>query len=200
MTPMILAEMSNLIGDLARANILLALIDNRALTAKELAYAARVSPQTTSFHLGKLTDAKLLQVNKQGRNRYFRLASPLVGQMLETIMVVAGDRRPRLRPISKPSEELRLGASLLRRSCGIFGCRCRGGAENPRVHDSRSGRGATHTARNEFPSRTWNQVRHASKEPACILPAMLGLERAPLSRRRPSRRDFSQFLFGAAVG
>ena len=96
---MILAEMSNLIGDLARANILLALIDNRALTAKELAYAARVSPQTTSFHLGKLTDAKLLQVNKQGRNRYFRLASPLVGQMLETIMVVAGDRRPRLRPI-----------------------------------------------------------------------------------------------------
>jgi hypothetical protein len=39
-----------------------------------------------------------------------------------------------------------------------------------------------------------------SKEPACILPAMLGLERAPLSRRRPSRRDFSQFLFGAAVG
>jgi len=120
-TPMILAEMSNLIGDLARANILLALIDNRALTAKELAYAARVSPQTTSFHLGKLTDAKLLQVNKQGRNRYFRLASPLVGQMLETIMVVAGDRRPRLRPISKPSEELRLARVCYDHLAGYLG-------------------------------------------------------------------------------
>ncbi|HEX7231178.1 MAG TPA: helix-turn-helix domain-containing protein [Candidatus Binatia bacterium] len=118
---MILAEVSNLIGDVARANILLALMDNRALTAKELAYAARVSPQTTSFHLGKLTDAKLLQVNKQGRNRYFRLASPLVGQMLETIMVVAGDRRPRLRPVSKLSEELRLARTCYDHLAGYLG-------------------------------------------------------------------------------
>jgi DNA-binding transcriptional ArsR family regulator len=120
---MILAEVSNLTGDVARANILLALMDNRALTAKELAYAARVSPQTTSFHLGKLTDAKLLQVNinKQGRNRYFRLASPLVGQMLETIMVVAGDRRPRLRPVSKLSEELRLARTCYDHLAGYLG-------------------------------------------------------------------------------
>ena len=46
-----LAEVANLVGDLARANILSALMDNRALTAKELAFAARVSPQTTSSHL-----------------------------------------------------------------------------------------------------------------------------------------------------
>jgi DNA-binding transcriptional ArsR family regulator len=120
---MILAEVSNLTGDVARANILLALMDNRALTAKELAYAARVSPQTTSCHLGKLTDAKLLQVNinKQGRNRYFRLASPLVGQMLETIMVVAGDRRPRLRPVSKLSEELRLARTCYDHLAGYLG-------------------------------------------------------------------------------
>ena len=118
---MVLAEVSSLIGDLARANILLALMDNRALTAKELAYAARVSPQTTSFHLGKLTDAKLLQVNKQGRNRYFRLASPLVGQMLETIMVVSGDRRPRLPPISKVSEELRLARTCYDHLAGYLG-------------------------------------------------------------------------------
>ncbi len=121
MSPVILAEVSNLIGDVARANILLALMDNRALTAKELAYAARVSPQTTSFHLGKLTDAKLLQVNKQGRNRYFSLASPLVGQMLETIMVVAGDRRPRLRAVSKLSEELRLARTCYDHLAGYLG-------------------------------------------------------------------------------
>ena len=36
------AEIANLVGDLLRANILFALMDNRALTAKELAHAARV--------------------------------------------------------------------------------------------------------------------------------------------------------------
>jgi DNA-binding transcriptional ArsR family regulator len=98
-----LAEVANLVGDLALTNILWALMDNRALTAKELACAARVSPQTTSSHLGKLTDAKLLQVCKQGRYRYYRLASPLVAQMLEAVLVVAADRLPRLRSTRLPT-------------------------------------------------------------------------------------------------
>lgn len=84
------ASTAALLGDPARANILTALMDGRALTAKELAYAAHVSPQTTSGHLGKLTDAGLLALQKQGRHHYYRLASPLVGQMLESIMAVAG--------------------------------------------------------------------------------------------------------------
>ena len=116
-----LAEVANLVGDLARANILSALMDNRALTAKELAYAARVSPQTTSSHLGKLTDAKLLQVCKQGRCRYYRLSSPLVAQMLEAVMVVAADRLPRLRPSSKPAEELRAARSCYDHLAGRLG-------------------------------------------------------------------------------
>jgi DNA-binding transcriptional ArsR family regulator len=84
------AATAALLGDPARANILTALMDGRALTAKELAYAAHVSPQTTSGHLGKLTDAGLLALQKQGRHHYYRLASPLVGQMLESVMAVAG--------------------------------------------------------------------------------------------------------------
>jgi DNA-binding transcriptional ArsR family regulator len=120
MTPHV-AEIANLIGDLARANILLALMDNRALTAKELALAARVSPQTTSFHLVKLTNAKLLQVDQQGRHRYYRLASPLVAQMLEAAMVVAGDRLSGLRPLSKASEELRAARSCYDHLAGRLG-------------------------------------------------------------------------------
>lgn len=85
-----MASVAALLGDPARANILNALMDGRALTAKELAYAAHVSPQTTSGHLARLTDASLLAAEKQGRHRYFRLASPLVGQMLESVMAVAG--------------------------------------------------------------------------------------------------------------
>src|SRR5918912_1735752 len=93
-----LAEVAALVGDPARANILNALLDGRALTAKELAGVAGVSPQTASGHLGKLTDGRLLAVVKQGRHRYYRLATPLVGRMLEGIMAVGGAGAPRLPP------------------------------------------------------------------------------------------------------
>lgn len=89
-----LAATAALLGDPARANMLQALMDGRALTAKELAYAARVTPQTASGHLAKLTDGALLTAEKQGRHRYYRLASPLVGQMLEGVLAVAGPARP----------------------------------------------------------------------------------------------------------
>jgi DNA-binding transcriptional ArsR family regulator len=85
-----IAATAALLGDPARANMLAALMDGRALTAKELAYAAHVTPQTASGHLGKLADGGLLAAEKQGRHRYYRLASPLVGQMLEGVMAVSG--------------------------------------------------------------------------------------------------------------
>lgn len=90
-----LAQVAAAVGDPARANILTALLDGRALTAKELAYAARVTPQTTSGHLARLTEAGLLERVRQGRHRYYRLASPLVGRMLESLMVVAASAAPR---------------------------------------------------------------------------------------------------------
>ena len=102
-----IAEIAALAGDPARANILTALLDGRAMTATELAYAARVTPQTTSAHLGKLTEAGLITATPQGRHRYFRLASPKVAQMLESIVAVAGDSRPRYRPLSRLAAELR---------------------------------------------------------------------------------------------
>ena len=123
MTPHV-AEIANLVGDAARANILLALMDNRALTATELAHAARVSPRTTSSHLFKLTHAKLLQVIQQGRHRYYRLASPLVAQMLEAVMVVAGDRLSSLRPLTRASEELRAARSCYDHLAGRLGVAC----------------------------------------------------------------------------
>jgi DNA-binding transcriptional ArsR family regulator len=90
-----IAVTASLLGDPARANMLAALMDGRALTAKELAYVAHVTPQTASGHLGKLADGGLLAAEKQGRHRYYRLASPLIGQMLEGVMAVAGPESPR---------------------------------------------------------------------------------------------------------
>src|SRR5258708_16854985 len=85
-TPIDLATIAALLGDPARANILCALQDGRAQTATELAYVAGVSPQTTSGHLAKLTEARLLTLQKQGRHRHYRLASPLVGRMIEAVI------------------------------------------------------------------------------------------------------------------
>ena len=84
-----LAETAALVGDPARANMLAALMDGRALTAAELARAASVTPQTASGHLARLTAAGLLAVERQGRHRYHRLASLGVARMLEGIMAVA---------------------------------------------------------------------------------------------------------------
>jgi DNA-binding transcriptional ArsR family regulator len=116
-----IVEIAALVGDPARANILGALMDGRALTASELAYAAGVSPQTTSGHLAKLTDARLLDLVKQGRHRYYRIKTPLVGQMLEGIMAVAADAPPRYRPPSRQDEEMRRARTCYDHFAGMLG-------------------------------------------------------------------------------
>ncbi len=82
-------EIAALAGDPARAAMLQALMDGRALTATELASVAGVTRQTASGHLSRLTAAGLLNVAKQGRHRYHKLASVEVAQMMESIMQVA---------------------------------------------------------------------------------------------------------------
>lgn len=87
-----MAEIAAAVGLPARASVLTALLDGRALTAKELAHRAGVAPPTASGHLARLLDAGLLAVARQGRHAYFRLASPEVGHMLEAMLAVAAAR------------------------------------------------------------------------------------------------------------
>ena len=92
------AEVASLAGDPARAGMLHALMDGRALTASELARVAGVTPQTASGHLARMVSAGLVRVEKQGRHRYHRLASRAVAQMMESIMQVASDLET-MRPV-----------------------------------------------------------------------------------------------------
>ncbi|PRA56388.1 transcriptional regulator [Ochrobactrum sp. MYb68] len=85
----IIASVASLLGDPARANMLTALMDGRALTVSELAAAAGVTIQTASGHLSKLDAANLLVAEKQGRHRYFRLSGTDVAQVLEGLMGLA---------------------------------------------------------------------------------------------------------------
>jgi len=57
----IVAEIAALLADPARATMIWALLDGGALAASELAGTARITPQTASSHLAKLTKAGLLR-------------------------------------------------------------------------------------------------------------------------------------------
>lgn len=92
------AEIGALVGDPARAGMLVALMDGRALTAGELAGAAGVTPQTASSHLRQLVAAGLLAMERQGRHRYHRLASPAIAQMVEGMMTIAAPSTAAGRP------------------------------------------------------------------------------------------------------
>jgi DNA-binding transcriptional ArsR family regulator len=105
-TGALIAEIAALVGEPARATMLSALLDGRALTAGELAFAARVTPQTASTHLARLTEAGLISAIRDGRHRYFRLGSPTVVEMLNGIVAVSLETRPRCRPLSRQAREL----------------------------------------------------------------------------------------------
>lgn len=84
-----LAGLAAVLADPGRARVLLALGDGRALAASTLAAEAGVAASTASVHLAKLVDAGLLLVEARGRHRYYRLAGPQVGELLEALARLA---------------------------------------------------------------------------------------------------------------
>ena len=105
------AAVGSLVGDPARAGMLHALMDGRALTASELAHVAGVTPQTASGHLARMAEVGLISVEKQGRHRYHRLASHAVAQMIESIMQVASGLATSQRPLSVGPRDAALRAA-----------------------------------------------------------------------------------------
>jgi len=110
-----IAEIGLLIGEPARAAMLGALMDGRALTAGELAGVAGVAPQTASGHLARMTDANLLAVERQGRHRYHRLASSEVADLIESVMRIAAVTLPA--PARAPVTGPRDAQMRLARTC-----------------------------------------------------------------------------------
>jgi DNA-binding transcriptional ArsR family regulator len=117
-----LVEVAALVGDTARATMLNALMGGQSLTATELAYCANVSRPTASGHLGKLVAARLLVVTRQRRFSYYRIASPLVATMLESMKVVAAiEVPPRRQPRSANDDALRFARSCYDHLAGQLG-------------------------------------------------------------------------------
>ncbi|MEW9110035.1 MAG: helix-turn-helix domain-containing protein [Cytobacillus gottheilii] len=84
-----LAKIAALLSDPTRSAILLCLMDGTIHPSSELAYIAKVKPQTASFHLHKMLDADLVSVEKHGRHRYYKLKSSEVARVLEQLLHIA---------------------------------------------------------------------------------------------------------------
>src|SRR3954468_7691216 len=117
-----MVEVAALVGDTARATMLSALMSGQALTGSELAYLSRISRSTASGHLSKLVAARLLVVTRKRRFSYYRIASPLVARMLESMKLVAAiEVPPRHRPWSADDEALRFARSCYDHLAGRAG-------------------------------------------------------------------------------
>jgi len=110
-----------LIGDPTRAAILMALLDGRFQPASALAYAANVTPQSASNHLARLLDGGLLAVERQGRHRYYRLASPDIAAALEALAVIAPSPRHLCEPLTQKGRTLRFARCCYDHLAGQLG-------------------------------------------------------------------------------
>ncbi len=116
-----IATIAALIGDPARANILSALMGGQALTAGELSWHAGVGAPTTSGHLAKLSEAGLLVMERQGRHRYYRLASADIAHTMESLMALAATGPRRHRPPGPKDEALRTARTCYDHLAGRLG-------------------------------------------------------------------------------
>ncbi len=98
-----IAKIGILLGDNTRARMLSSLMHGKALTATELAKEAGVTAQTATSHLAKLEAGGLLTLRKQGRHKYFALATDDVAALLETLMGLTASTEP-LRTITGPRD------------------------------------------------------------------------------------------------
>jgi DNA-binding transcriptional ArsR family regulator len=86
------AAAAALIGEPARAALLLALTEDVELPARALAARAGIAPSTASEHLSRLAAGGLVVGERQGRHRYFRLAGPAVAEAIEALSVIAPEQ------------------------------------------------------------------------------------------------------------
>jgi DNA-binding transcriptional ArsR family regulator len=116
-----IAAVGSLIGDPTRASILAQLNEGRALTAGELSRAAGVTPATASEHLARLTEGGLLTFTRQGRHRYYRIASRQVAELLEAMSLLAPLRSDAGRATPRVPPELRRARTCYDHIAGELG-------------------------------------------------------------------------------
>ncbi len=112
---------ASLIADPARAAILMVLLDGRAQPATALAYAAGISSQSASNHLGKLVAGGLLRLRSAGRHRYYCLASAEIARVLEGLAGLAPTVKSLEMPRTSQARALRAARTCYDHLAGRLG-------------------------------------------------------------------------------
>jgi DNA-binding transcriptional ArsR family regulator len=116
-----IARVAALIADGSRARILRALSDGRPLPATVLAAEAGISAPTASAHLTRLLDAGMVTMERDGRNRNYRLANSEITAALEALAVIAPPSPVRTPRRSTRSEALRRSRTCYDHVAGRLG-------------------------------------------------------------------------------
>ncbi|MCY8175922.1 ArsR/SmtB family transcription factor [Bacillus inaquosorum] len=116
-----IAKISSLLSDPSRSSILLSLMDGRIHPAGELAYLANIKPQTASFHLNKLLEAKLISVEKHGRHRYYRLSNSEAASVIEQLLSIAPKEKVTSLKDSKEKSDLHFARTCYDHLAGYVG-------------------------------------------------------------------------------
>ena len=184
-----LVEVAALVGDTARATMLGALMSGQSLTGGELAFLAHVSRSTASEHLTKLVEARLIAVTRRRRFNYYRIASPLVAQMLESIKVVAAiEMPPRYQPRSLRDDAMRFARTCYDHLAGVAAVAIADALVARDYIVLGDDGGEVTLGRRAFPRRFRCRFVGAVAWPPDFLPAVPGLERTAISHRRSRGR------------
>ena len=184
-----MVEVAALVGDTARATMLGALMGGQSLTGSELAFLAHISRSTASEHLTKLVDARLIAVTRRRRFNYYRIASPLVAQMLESMKVVAAlEVPPRYQPRSMRDDAMRFARTCYDHLAGVVAVAIADALVARDYVELGDDGGEVTSGGARFLGEFGADLSGAVARPPDLLPAMPGLERAALSHCRPRRR------------
>lgn len=84
-----MSKIAGIIADPSRGKMLALLMNLDGVPATELAAVAGITPQTASSHLSKMVSVGLIKVTKQGRHKYYSVASDEVADTLERLAFLA---------------------------------------------------------------------------------------------------------------
>jgi DNA-binding transcriptional ArsR family regulator len=133
------AAAAALIGEPARAALLVALTEEAVLPASELAARARIAPSTMSEHLARLVAGGLIVGERQGRYRYFRLADPAVAAAIEALAAIAPHQEVRSLRDATVGDAIRYARTCYDHLAGRLGVELTSALERDRVLVHRGG-------------------------------------------------------------
>lgn len=115
-----LREVAAVLGENARIAMLWSLLGGEERPAGELAFIANVSAQSASVHLAKLVDAGMISYSENGRNRFYRIATPDVAHAVESIAVLMPSAVRELRSPMLPVPEMRTARTCYDHLAGVI--------------------------------------------------------------------------------